>query len=78
MKFQKNKMKKKFNWQLLWAFVLIGYGIYSTYAAIGLKKISEFAFGVCLGQASVFIIWGMRELFGSLDKKELKGGRKHG
>ena len=71
-------MEKKFNWQLLWAFVLIGYGIYSTYTAISLKEISEMASSVCLGQASVFIIWGLRELFGSLNKKELKGGKKYG
>jgi len=74
----KKKTKKKFNWQLLWAFILIGYGIYCTYTGIGFKDISELAVGVSLGQASVFMIWGMRELFGSLNKKESKGGKTNG
>ena len=68
----KIKIKLKMNWQLMWAFVLIGYGIYSTYTAISLKELSEMASNVSLGQASVFLLWGIRELFGSINKKECK------
>jgi len=57
-------MKKKFNYQLMWGFILIGYGIYSCISAVGLKDLSELAMGVEMGQGSIFVIWGLREWFG--------------
>lgn len=62
-------IKKKFNYQLMWGFILIGYGMFSFVKAIGFKDISELAMGVGMGQGSIFVIWGLRELFGGTNKK---------
>lgn len=56
--------KKKFDYQLMWAFILIGYGMFSFVKAMGFEGISEFAMGIGMGQGSIFVIWGLRELFG--------------
>lgn len=62
-------MKKKFNYQLMWGFILIGYGIYSLVNGIGFKDVSSLAMGIGMGQGSIFVIWGLRELFGGSNKK---------
>lgn len=59
------KKKRKFNWQRLCGLILICFGLYLFVNGIGFKDISELAMGIGMGEGSVFVIWGMRELFGS-------------
>jgi hypothetical protein len=65
-----NKEKnKKFNYQLMWAFILIGYGLFSFVKGMGFEEVSNLAMGVGMGQGSIFVIWGLREWFGGSNKK---------
>ena len=66
----KNKSIK----QLIFAFVLISYGIYSFVSGMGYEDMSKLAMGVGMGQGSIFVIWGLREWIGySLkDKRGMK------
>lgn len=65
-------MVKKSYKQLIWAFILMRFGIYQTYNAVEiyLRGVYLFAAGSVMGQASVFILWGLREWIGYSIKRK--------
>jgi hypothetical protein len=69
-------MKNKSYKQIIFACVLIGYGIFSFVSSMRFITISQFALGIGMGQGSIFVIWGVREWIGYSIK--LKGGKNNG
>ena len=71
-------MKKtlRINWQISLGIMLFSYGISSIYLAVYLQEVSEMASNITLGQASVFVLWGIREIFGGFNKNEKNNKNK--
>ncbi len=53
----------KKNLKVCFGVTLIGMSIYFLYSAMDIASVSGFASNILLGQGSVLMIWGVKEIF---------------